>query len=438
MIVPHPWLLMLCVTGLLLLLGATSGLVNSRLWMSEPLVCAIAGVLLGPLVLDFVRLDVANDVSAREFLREAARVTLAIAVLAAAMRLPRGWLQRQWRGLLVALGPGMLLMWLGGTLVAKYALDLPWVMAALIGAIVSPTDPVLSAPVVSGRLARQAVPPELRHGITAESGTNDGLAEPLVLLPIFLILDAQTGDTGHALSDWGLHAFVIEVGLAIVIGVGAGYLATICLKWARKDPDADHASLLTIALALSLAVLGGLQAVGGNGVLGAFIAGAVLNEVYEDEAQQHQEHFNEAISRFFDLPIMFLLGAALPWVEWFDLGWGALLFVAGLLLLRRIPAWLLLHRFMPWTQPLSQGLFAGWFGPIGAAALFYACIAEDMTGIKAVWPIVSLAAAGSVVAHGITGTHLSALLGRVRQRQAVLSRSDTKPTNPVDSVKPAS
>ncbi len=418
MIVPHPWLLVFCVTALLLLLGATSGLVNARLWMSEPLVCTLAGILLGPVALDLIRISPGTDPQSREFFLEAARVTLAIAVLGAAIRLPRGWLGRQWRGLAIALGPGMLLMWGAGTVIAAYTLDLPWIIAALIGAMVAPTDPVLSAPVVGGALARRAVPADLRHGINAESGANDGLALPLVMLPVFYILDARAGDEGHALSDWGLHAVMIEVGGALAFGIAGGYLASKCIRWARRDQDSDRSSLLTIALALALATLGGLQAIGGNGVLGAFIAGAALNEAYEEDAQEHQEHFNEAISRFFDLPIMFLLGAAIPWSDWYGLGWRGVLFVAGILLFRRIPAWLLLSPLMPWTRPLPQALFAGWFGPIGAAALFYALDAQNLTGLTNLWPIVSLAAAGSVLAHGITGTHLSALLGNLRERAA--------------------
>ena len=436
MVALHPWVLVSCVSVLLLALGATSGLVNSRLWMSEPLVCAIAGVLLGPLALDLVSIDVGHDPGARAFVREAARVTIAIAVLAGAIRLPRGWLRRNWTGLAVAIGPGMLLMWAAGAAVTLATLHLPLLTCALIGAIIAPTDPVLSAPVVSGALAARAVPADLRHAITAESSANDGLAQPIVMLPLLLIVAAQRGGghsggpfggVGDVLAHWGLSAVAFDVGGAIVVGAAAGFAARACMRWASRDPDADHASLLTISLALALAVLGGLQAMGANGVLGAFVAGAVVNDEYGDDYREHQEHFNEAITRFFDLPIMFLLGAAAPWSAWLHLGWPGLLFALGILLLRRLPAWLLLHRLMPWTRPLPQALFAGWFGPVGAAALFYACDAQDLTGIGAIWPIVSLAAAASVVAHGISGTHLSRLLGRVGERRTAAARRAAEP-----------
>ena len=420
MTIPDPWLLAFSITTLLLLLGTTSGLVNSELWMSEPLVCAVAGVLLGPVMFGFIRIDPGHDATARMVFREAARVTLAIAVLASAIRLPRGWLRRRWRGLSVALGPGMLLMWAAGTAVTFLCLGLPILESCLIGAILAPTDPVLSAPVVSGPLAQRTVPDDLRHAINAESGINDGLAQPFVMVPLFVILAGRPADHaqagGHGVGDWLFHVMVIEVGSAVTLGAAAGYVAGLCLRWAGRHPDAERSSLLTIALALALATLAGLQVIGGNGVLGAFVAGAVLNESFDDEQEEHQEHFNEAIARFFDLPIMFLLGAAAPWAAWHQMGWRAPVFALCILLFRRLPAWLLLGGLMSWTRPLSHRLFAGWFGPIGAAALFYACDAQEVTGIGALWPVVSLAAAASVVAHGITGTHLSAFLGRSRQR----------------------
>jgi NhaP-type Na+/H+ or K+/H+ antiporter len=408
MSIPYPWLLGFAIMVLLLVLGATSGLVNSKLWISEPLVCAAFGVALGPFGAGLLRLDASTSPQAHDFLREAARVTLAIAVLAGALRLPKGWLREHWRGLAVALGPGMLLMWAAGAALAYLCLGLPPLICLLVGAIIAPTDPVLSAPVVSGELAQRAVPGNLRHAITAESSINDGLAGPFVALPVALLTVA--GGIGPELGDWLLHAALWQAGSAVVVGATAGYAASLLLHWANRL-KADRSSLLTIALALALATLTGLQAIDGNGVLGSFVAGAVLNERYKDDYQEHQEHFNEAITRFFDLPIMIFLGVAAPWHAWISMGWRAPAFAVCVLLLRRIPAWLLLRRFMPWARSVPENLFAGWFGPIGAAAMFYALEAQDQTGLNMLWPIVSLVAAASVVTHGLTGTHFSAMLG---------------------------
>jgi sodium/hydrogen antiporter len=269
------------------------------------------------------------------------------------------------------------------------------------------------------RASKIALTFDLRHAITAESGINDGLAGPIVMLPMVALAGLGAHDRWRELGSWVLHTVLWETCSAVVLGAGAGYIASLMLKWANKQTGAEQSSLLTIALALALATLTGLQAIGSNGVLGAFVAGALLNNAYEEEDQVHQEHFNEAITRFFDLPIMILLGVAAPWSAWIDMGWRVPAFVLGVLFLRRIPAWLLLRRFMPWARRLPENLFVGWFGPVGAAAMFYALQAQDMTGLGILWPIVSLAACASVLAHGVTGTSFTAVLGaRLRERQA--------------------
>jgi NhaP-type Na+/H+ or K+/H+ antiporter len=349
-------------------------------------------------------------------LREAARMTLAIAVTGAAMRLPADWLRNSWRGLAVAVGPGMLLMWGASAAISAVTLGLPILSCLLVAAAIAPTDPVLSAPLLTGHLARRAVPQALRDAMTAESGINDGLALPLVMLPILLLAHPPT----EAISEWLLHVIAWELGSAVLIGVVAGWVTSKCMNWARRRPDADVASLLTVTVALALATTAGVRLLGGDEVLAAFVAGAVLNGSYRKvKVEMYHERFSEALGRFFDLPIMIVFGAAIPWAAWTSLGWGAIGFAIAILLLRRVPAWLLLGRFMPGTHSTSNAIFSGWFGPIGAAALFYAMLIQEQTGSSALWPVISLAVAASVLAHGITGTPLTRLLAWFTARPTV-------------------
>ena len=403
-----PWFLVLCTFSLLVALGATSGVVNQKLWVSEPLACVLGGVVIGPLGAGLLHLDPAINPGDAAILREAARVTLAIAVTGAAMRLPAYWLRQNWRGLAVALGPGMLLMWGAGALVSALTLGLPMLQCLLLGAAVAPTDPVLSAPILSGRLAERAVPAGLRHAMTAESAINDGLGLPLVMLPILLLQHASA----EAGQDWIVHVLGWEIGGAVAAGAAAGWLTAKGMSWARGRPDSDGASLLTVTIALALATMAGVHLLGADEILAAFVAGAVLNNVNRQaDVHQHHERFSEALGRFFDLPVMILFGAAIPWAGWLDLGWRGMAFAAGILLLRRLPAWLLLSRLMPWTRPVRNAVFAGWFGPIGAAALFYAMLIHDETGSSQLWPFISLAIGVSVLAHGISSTPLTHIMG---------------------------
>lgn len=77
---------------------------------------------------------------------------------------------------------------------------------------------------------------------------------------------------------------------------------------------------------------------------------------------------------------------------------------------------------MPWTRPVRNAVFAGWFGPIGAAALFYAMMIKDETGSAALWPFISLAIGASVLAHGISATPMTTLFGARRTAERQLAR----------------
>jgi NhaP-type Na+/H+ or K+/H+ antiporter len=160
-------------------------------------------------------------------MQEAARVTLAVAVTSASMRLPKGWMGRNWRGLLVALGPVMVAMWGLATLCAGVTLGRSVLQAALIGAVLTPTDPVLAAPVVSGKLAHEQLPKALRHGITAESGANDGAAPPFVMLPVLLIAHPP----GHVAESWSVDVLLHQVCGGIALGLAGGWLARLCVGY---------------------------------------------------------------------------------------------------------------------------------------------------------------------------------------------------------------
>lgn len=282
-------------------------------------------------------------------------------------------------------------------------------MLAALSAACAYDASVLAAPILTGRLARAAVPDGLRHALTAESGTNDGLALPLVMLPVLLLQHPPA----EAWTEWFVHVLLWEVGGAVLVGLAAGWFVGHGLRWARRRLEADKASLLTVTLALAVASLAGVRVLGGDGIMAAFVAGAVLNNSYrDDKVEEHHERLSEALGRFFDFPVTILFGAALPWAAWAGLGWRGVLFAAVVLLLRRLLAWLLLGRFMPWTRSAPAALFARWFGPVGAAAVFYALSIQMDTGITEVWPAVNLAVAASVLAHGVSGTPLTHAFGR--------------------------
>jgi NhaP-type Na+/H+ or K+/H+ antiporter len=144
------------------------------------------------------------------------------------------------------------------------------------------------------------------------------------------------------------------------------------------------------------------------------VVGIVFNFAGSSDAKESQEEIQEAISRFFDLPIFVLLGMALPWREWLELGWGGVLLTAAVLLIRRLPTVLALRPLLgPLRGRTKDVLYLGWFGPVGAAALYYAAFSYRETGIEAAWTVGSLVICASVLVHGISATPLTKLYGRL-------------------------
>jgi NhaP-type Na+/H+ or K+/H+ antiporter len=396
------------VGGLLLLLGMLGGVLKERTPVSEPLVALLAGVLIGPAALGL--LDLAGLGDQTVILEEAALVTLGIALVGVALRLPVGYASTHWRLLVVLLGVVMPLMWLAGGFLAYLILGLPFWVAVLVGAIVTPTDPVVASSIVAGGVAERNLPAKLRHAISAESGFNDGLALPFIALPVFVL----TEPPGEALSHWLTHTILLEITAGAAVAALMGYAAGKTLRWAEANETMERTSLLTISLALSLTVLGVTELLHLNGVLAAFVAGVVFNWAGSSDAKESQEEIQEAISRFFDLPIFVLLGMALPWEGWLALGWKGPVLVAAVLLLRRLPAVLALRPFLgPLRGTTKDVLFLGWFGPIGAAALYYAAFSLRETGIEEVWVVGSLIICASVLVHGVTATPLTKLYGKL-------------------------
>jgi sodium/hydrogen antiporter len=398
------------VGGLLLLLGVLGGLLKERTPVSEPLIALLAGVLIGPAALGL--LDLAKLGDETLILEQAALVTLGIALVGVALRLPVGYASGNWRLLVVLLGILMPLMWIVSGLLVYLILGLPFWVSVLIGAIITPTDPVVASSIVAGGVAERNLPSSLRCAISAESGFNDGLALPFVVLPVLVL----TEPPGEVLGHWLTHTVLFEIVAGAMVAVLMGYAAGNTLRWAERKETMERTSLLTVSLALSLTVLGITELLHLNGVLAAFVAGIVFNFAGSSDAEESQEEIQEAISRFFDLPIFVVLGMALPWEGWLELGWGGLLLVAAVLLLRRLPAVLALRPLLgPLRGKTKDVLFLGWFGPVGAAALYYAAFSLRETGLEEVWVVGSLVICASLLVHGITATPLTKLYGRLLQ-----------------------
>lgn len=401
---------LVAVGGLVLLIGLVSDLFRRTWWTSEPLTALVCGILLGPAVFGLLHPE-RWGIAQETLIEQAARLTLAIGLMGVALRLPKNYAFRTWQSLSVLLLPVMLLMWLCSGLLVYFVLNLPFWEAMLAGAAITPTDPIVASSIVTGVVARENLPARLRHILSAESGWNDGLGYPFVLLAILMLQRSPT----EAISHWFTRVLLWEVGAAILFGALLGYLAGRLLEWAENQHTIESKSFLGYTIALSLTVLGAAKLIGTDGILAVFVAGLIFSDVVRGDEKAEEENVQEAINRFFTLPIFILLGLVIPWQQWWALGWKGLILVVAVLLLRRLPAILLLNRLIKPLKNTPDVLFMGWFGPIGVAALYYSGLSLHKTGVEPVWTVTSLVICASLIAHGLTSTPFTKLYGRYFQ-----------------------
>ena len=389
--------------GTVLALGLVAGIVQ-RSPAADPMLAVAAGVAIGPAGLGLV--DPAAWAAPGEGARvveQAARLTLAIALMGVALRLRREDIVRLARPLAWLLTAGMAAMWLVSSLVAWLAFGASAWLCLLIGAVITPTDPVVASSIVSGRFARSHLRGGLRDTLSLESGANDGLAYPFVMLAVLML----THPPGEALARWAWEAVLVGVGLAVPIGLALGWGTARLLGLARARGLVEHHSLMTTTIALSLTVLGAAALAGADALVSVFVAGLAYNWADRRDDEGEEEDVQEAIAKLFTRPIFVLLGVLLPWEAWGERPWAFALFALGVLALRRPAAIGALAPVLRSRHAPRDLAFMGWFGPVGVAALFYAMLALRETGHALVWHAAAAAILASVAAHGATAAPLT-------------------------------
>lgn len=394
--------------GLLVLAGSalTLGLISKRLkliGLPSSLVLLLLGIILGPT--GFNALDPKSWGEPMAIMEQVARLALAVGLMDIALRLPRTYILKHWRTLALVLGVGMPFMWLCSSAIVGGILGLSAGAALVIGAAVTPTDPVVASTIVTGPVAEKSLPSYLRQIISAESGANDGLAYLFVLTATFLVTSASA----ESLTTHVLAVLFGDVLSALLIGGLIGYSAGLALKKAEEKKWIEKPSILMFTTALAFTTLAAVKLMGSDGILAVLIAGLAFDQQVDAKQRREEEHVMAGIDLFFTSPVFILLGLMIPWKEWLNLGWPALALIIAILLLRRLPLFLLLGGRSQDLPKNSDGAFSGWFGPIGVAALYYAALAHHKTDIPELWPAVSLLVVASIAIHGLTALPLSRL-----------------------------
>jgi NhaP-type Na+/H+ or K+/H+ antiporter len=271
-----------------------------------------------------------------------------------------------------------------------------WV-AALIGAIVAPTDAALGASIMQdGR-----VPGRVRRALNVESGLNDGIATPFVNLFIagaVAVEVAHTEGVGGAAVD-----LLIGAGVGLGVGLAGSALLRLTWRWGWSAPAFRAFGVLGLALvAYAIAI-----EAGGNGFVGAFVAGIAFGSITPAN-DDHLVSFTEDTGELLSLLVWFLFGAAMVVPAFEHLIWQDVAFaLLALTVVRMVPVGIALA-----GSGLDRGTvaFIGWFGPRGLASVVFALIAFDSldpTEANRVLPAVAATVVLSVIAHGITAAPLA-------------------------------
>jgi NhaP-type Na+/H+ or K+/H+ antiporter len=370
--------------GLLTVVAALSGLMKGTV-LSASVLSVAFGILLA--AVGAVEVD-ATDQSIVELIELALVMTL----FSDGMFVERELLLRHWgpaaRALAIALPITVALIGFAAKLLFP---ELSLAEALLLGAILSPTDPVVTSAVVTSRL----VPPAVRHTLNLESGLNDGLALPFVLF--FLVFASPTGDAGNE---------AVKLAGEALVGAGIGFaLGALGGRLHHHLPGGGLTQRYEgiYAIGFALVAFGLADVTIGNGFIAAFVCGIAMAAV-EREVQPGFVEFAENASTILQVITFFVFGALIV-ATGFDHSVPPLvLFVAFALLVAR-PAAVLLA-FLRTRMPRPQRLFIAWFGPKGVASMLFALFAlkSQVENGELIFDIAAITVIASIVVHGFTDT----------------------------------
>jgi len=391
---------------ILIVLGAVAAyaLISRRIESSIvtlPMIFTGLGLALGGVGLDLVPMEVGNEV-----VHTIAEITLVLVLFSDASGVKRqalsgGSVSIPARMLLI----GMPLTVLLGTLVARWVSpDQPWALALLVAAILTPTDAALSQSVVIS----PNVPKRIGHSINIESGLNDGLAFPIVLLAAIFAAQVTGSEAGQAPDNIILFA-LFQIVLGPLTGIVVGYGAAKLLDFAI---DRNAATIVAQGLYfLSVAFLAYFAAdlIGGNGFIAAFVGGFVFGNTLRAPSVFIRE-FMEGEGQLLTLATFLIFGSVLAPIGLEHASWKtvalALLFLT---VVRIVPVWLSLTGL---KLSNYEKFFLGWFGPRGLASILFALLVLErfsIPGAEELTACVALTVLFSIVAHGVTAAPLSRL-----------------------------
>ncbi|MBW5480360.1 cation:proton antiporter [Streptomyces bambusae] len=384
-------MVLVAVFGVALLVAVLLSGLAARTVLSTSLLFLLGGALVSDGFLGLVHITADSEIVA-----VTADLALFAVLFTDGMHVSFPKLRENWKNPARALGLGMPLAMVGMALITHYLVGLDWTTSFLVGAVLAPTDPVFASAIVG----RKEVPAKLRQLLNVESGINDGLA-----LPVVLILIAAAGPTSsHAEASLGMISLELALGLAFGIVLPLAVTALVRFRLLGAEPKLQP----LLPLATGIILYGLCHLTHANPYLAAFSAGAVFTAA-SPEAKTAFEPLGEALAELAKFAALLVFGALLTPQLFGDLSLGGYVAVVLAIVLIR-PASLLLSLIGTGFER-RQKLVAAWFGPKGFASVVYGLLVLQ-AGIpqgEQAYTLIAVCIAFSIIAHSSTDVPIARL-----------------------------
>jgi NhaP-type Na+/H+ or K+/H+ antiporter len=390
----------LLLLGVLLMAGALLSSLVKRGFLSLVAIYVLVGIGVGRSGLGWIELSPSS-----QFVGDLTIAALIVILFRDGVEADGALLRTDWhlpaRKIILAMPITIVII----SLVAHYVVGLSWLMSGLLGALLSPTDPVLSSTVVTN----PRIPIVVRQSLNLESGLNDGLALPVVLA----FVAALTPTGGFSLGEFLLR----DIGGGLVAGLIVAFAAARLLPKAGSHsipaPKLSLYALGTAFVAYGLAVI----PIHGNGLIAVFVCAIVVGIMREDLIEAFVARADDVVE-IVKLLVFLVFGATLSLSAIFSGGWGAVAIVVTTFLIAR-PAGVFLSLLGSGVDNATKA-FMAWFGPKGVATMsFSLLVLARVSDAGQVVDLAALCVLFSIFAHGLTDVPGSNWMASRRTRESV-------------------
>jgi NhaP-type Na+/H+ or K+/H+ antiporter len=396
----HPAIILILGAVLIFSYGLVSRLAE-RSPITAPMVFVAIGILASPLITGI--LSVKIDAGLVQVI---ASVTLVLVLFVDASTISVPSLIRErrlpMRLLLIGLPLTMLFGYVAGFLVFR---DMGFWVVMLMALILSPTDAALGQAVITN----PAIPERIRRTINVESGLNDGMSLPPILVCIAALSETGSAHTG---TDYWINFMLKQLILGPVAGIVVGWLGGLLVDKASRAGWMNETYQRLSSVSLAVIAYASAEAMHGNGFMAAFFGGLALG-TRTPAVRERIHEFAEAEGQLLALFIFLMLGLILipATIDYWDISaW--IYALLSLTVIRMIPVALsLIGSKLDWPSVC----FIGWFGPRGIASLLYLLIFVGRigkSGYEYMLSVIALTVLLSVFLHGISAVPLAHIYGR--------------------------